>query len=98
MSWLSYEYWKHLIWGEENQNKILHDNQKIWSCNAALWKKKKKEGKRESEKNRAVCLPLLYRGIQSRRTVYLGQLSPKGEFSCNPFNPFSYMVVQYAKP
>lgn len=45
MSWLSYEYWKHLIWGEENQNKILHDNQKIWSCNAALWKKKKKKKK-----------------------------------------------------
>lgn len=43
-------------------------------------KKKKKEGKRESEKNRAVCLPLLYRGIQSRRTVYLGQLSLKENF------------------
>lgn len=48
LSWLSWEYQNHLIWGKDNQNKILHDNQKIWSCNAALWKgRKKKERERE---------------------------------------------------
>jgi len=94
--WFSWEYQNHLIWGKDSQNKILHDNQKIQSCNAALWKgKKEKERERE---NRAVCLPAPYRGIQSKRTVYLGQLSPKGEFSCSVFNPFSYMVVEDAKP
>lgn len=59
--------------------------------------REKKKRKRERE-NRAVCLPALYRGIQSKRTVYLGQLSPKGEFSCSLFNPFSYMVNEDAKP
>lgn len=60
-------------------------------------KKKKEKGKRERE-NRAVYLPAPYRGIQSKRTVYLGQLSPKGEFLCSIFNPFSFRVVEDAKP
>lgn len=60
-------------------------------------RKKKKKGKREGE-NRAVYLSAPYRGIQSKRTVYLGQLSPKGEFSCSIFNPFSFRVVKDAKP
>lgn len=96
LSWLSWEYQNHHIWGKDNQNKILHDNQKIWSCNAALWKEKKK--KQEWERKQSTFLPAPYRGIQSKRTVYLGQLSPKGEFSCSLFNPFSYMVVEDAKP
>lgn len=49
-SWFSSDYQNHLIWEKDNQNKILHNNQKIWSCNAALWKKKKKKKARENEK------------------------------------------------
>lgn len=81
LSWFSSDYQNHLIWEKDNQNKTLHDNQKMWSCNAALWKKgekKKKKGKRERG-NRAVYLPAPYWGIQSKRTVYLGQQSPKRE-------------------
>lgn len=51
LSWFSSDYQNHLIWEKDNQNEILHDNQKIWSCNAALWKKEKKKKKaREKEK------------------------------------------------
>lgn len=96
LSWFSLDYQNRLIWEKDNQNKTLHDNQKIWSCNAALWKKEKK-GKRGRE-NRAVYLPAPYGGIQNKRTVYLGQLSPKGEYSCSIFNPFSFRVIEDAKP
>lgn len=57
-------------------------------------KKKRQEGKRKQR----VYLPAPYWGIQSKRTVYLGQVSPKGEFSCSIFNPFSFKVVEDAKP
>lgn len=60
-------------------------------------KERKKKGQRERE-NRAVYLPAPYCGIQSKRTVYLGQSNPKGEFSCSIFNPFSFRVVEDAKP
>lgn len=96
LSWFSLDYQNRLIWEKDNQNKTLHDNQKIWSCNAALWKKEKK-GKR-GRGNRAVYLPAPYGGIQNKRTVYLGQLSPKGEYSCSIFNPFSFRVIEDAKP
>lgn len=58
----------------------------------------KKRRRKEREKKQSSFPPAPYRGIQSKRTVYLGQLSPKGEFSCSLFNPFSYMVVEDAKP
>lgn len=59
---------------------------------------KKKEEERERKKSQSSFPPAPYRGIQSKRTVYLGQLSPEGEISCRLFNPFSYMVVEDAKP
>lgn len=61
-------------------------------------RKKKKKKEEERERKQSSLPPAPYRGIQSKRTVYLGQLHPKGEFSCSLFNPFSYMVVEDAKP
>lgn len=71
LSWFSSDYQNHLIWEKDNQNKILHNNQKIWSCNAALWKKKKKKRQERMRKQSRLSLCTILGNSEQENCVFV---------------------------